>query len=755
MKKDWDSNFKLYELIHGTLYLKAPKKEVDVIGALKRTSDRDKYLLFTKPFINIPNVIVTSKKFPKSISIKDLRNKKVTMVEGYAVLEIIRRKYPWLDIEPCKNDLDGLMKVSFNESDATIIDLPVASYLIEKKGIGNLRVAGYTDIVIDLGFASRKDLPILNTIMDKGLALISQKERDSIYNKWIHLKIKPFYKTREFWMISSGLFGTACFIISLILLWNRTLKKTVKIRTAELAQTNQELIHEISERRQAEEELHHLRNYLSNIIDSMPSVLVGVNDSCKVTLWNKTAELTTGIPAEAVKGELLSEVFPQMASEMEEIIESVRTGKIKHDQKKPRSSENRTRYEDITIYPLIANGVEGAVIRIDDVTKEYELEQQLNHSRKMDAIGQLAGGVAHDFNNMLGGIMSAAQLLKLPKMKLDENGIKYVDMILQASSRAADLTAKLLAFGRKGKIASTALNIHNTIEDAIAILNRTIDKKVRISHKKNAKNSMVVGDSSGLQNALMNLGINASHAMPNGGEIYLETSNILLNKTYCDASPFKIEPGEYIEITIRDTGCGIPLENIRKIFEPFYTTKGPGEGTGLGLAAVYGTIKDHHGAINVYSEVGTGTAFHIYLPCSEGSIEEEQIKTEVLSGTGKILLVDDEEIIRITGKQMLEEMGYTVLLAENGREAVDLFLKLYSEIDLVIMDMIMPEMNGREAFSKLKEIDKNCKVAFSSGFPKYDSLTELRESGLVGFIQKPYRDYELSGLLAEALEVSK
>ncbi len=529
------------------------------------------------------------------------------------------------------------------------------------------------------------------------------------------------------------------------------LEKEVQKRTAELEERMASLKNEIFERKRVEDELRHLRNYLSNIIDSMPSVLIGVDKDGKVTQWNNTAEQTTGITADAAYGKLLSDVFPQMASEMNKITESIRTRETKQEQKRLRLLEKGNIYENVTIYPLIANGVEGAVIRIDDVSKEHELEEQLNHHRKMDAIGQLAGGVAHDFNNMLGGIISAAQLLKSPKRNIGEEGLKFADMILKAAIRAADLTAKLLAFGRKGRISFTYINIHNVIDDTVAILNRTVDKKIQLQVSKDAQNHTVVGDNSGLQNALINIGINAGHAMRDGGEIQIETKNIQLDKTYCDAGPFEIKPGEYIEIEIRDTGCGIPLENFQEIFEPFYTTKEKGEGTGLGLAAVYGTVQDHHGAISVCSEVGAGTSFHILLPCSEEGADFKQTDAEVIAGSGLILLVDDEEIIRTTGKHMLEEMGYEVLPAENGREAVEIFEKRHSGIDLVIMDMIMPEMNGREAFMKMKEVDKNCKIVIMSGFAKDESLDKLREFGLTGFIRKPFVDYELSQLLAEVL----
>ena len=318
---------------------------------------------------------------------------------------------------------------------------------------------------------------------------------------------------------------------------------------------------------------------------------------------------------------------------------------LEYDPKKI-GKDGRTRIIKCISFPIInKNIVEKVVLMHQDMTDEHVLQEQLNHRNKMDAIGQLAGGVAHDFNNMLAGIMSASQLLQSPKRNLDEKSLNYVNMILNASNRAANLTAKLLAFGRKGKIISTTIDVHKLIDDAIEILSKTLDKKISIFVEKNALNHKVVGDNSGLQNSLMNLAINASHAMPDGGELKITTSNISLDETYCNASKFEIEPGEYIQIKIDDNGCGISLENINKIFEPFFTTKEDGKGTGLGLAAVHGMIQDHHGAINVYSEINVGTSFVIFLPNSEKETEEFEVNNTIQKGSGKILLVDDEELI--------------------------------------------------------------------------------------------------------------
>lgn len=509
---------------------------------------------------------------------------------------------------------------------------------------------------------------------------------------------------------------------------------------------------DITKRKLAEKELGRLQNYLSNIINSMPSVIIGIDVDGKITQWNKRAEISTGVPAGDALGKQLSHVLPQRERDMANIMESIRTKQIKTDFNRPKQSEEGQKYESYTIFPLITNGVEGAVIRIDDVTKEYNIVRKLNQSQKMDAIGQLAGGIAHDFNNMLTGIMSAAQLLRSPKQNLNEKGLTYVDMILTSSNRAAELTAKLLQFGREESLAFSDIDLHKIIDDVLAIFKSTLDKKISLEVINESDDTILKGDASAIQNAIMNLGINASHAMPDGGTIQIKTKNIWLEKNYCDASVFDITPGKYMEIEIRDSGTGIPLEHIKKIFDPFFTTKEQGKGTGLGLSSVYGTIQIHHGAITVYSEEGTGTVFHIYLPCSKKTATPSVSDNELIPGTGKILLVDDEAIIRTTGQSMLEDLGYETTLASNGREALEIYKKEDSPFDLVILDMIMPEMNGTEAFNGMKEYNKDCKVIIASGFTKDENIDELKKLGLAGFIRKPFRMSELSKLISEVLE---
>lgn len=386
-----------------------------------------------------------------------------------------------------------------------------------------------------------------------------------------------------------------------------------------------------------------------------------------------------------------------------------------------------------------------------DVTNREKMQEQLLQSDKMKAIGQLAGGIAHDFNNMLGGIMSAAQLLQLPKRNLDKTGLKYVDIIINATERTADLTAKLLAFGHKQSEFLTTVNIHTIINDSFDIFKRTLDKNIVIDIKKDAELYKVTGNSSELQNALINIIINSSHAMLQGGSIEIITKNIIFDKKSNLIGNFNLEPGKYLQIIIKDNGCGISEGNLKKIFDPFFTTKDQGKGTGLGLSTVYGTIEDHKGAVTVNSEVGKGTTFEILLPVSEEIGVSPKTKMKTIQGTGKIFLVDDETIIRSTIKNMLEEMGYDVIVSKDGFEAVEIFKEEHSKIDLILMDMIMPQMNGRDAFYKMKEIDQNCKIIIASGFTQNENLEELKKAGLSGFISKPFNSFDISKLLAEVL----
>jgi len=309
----------------------------------------------------------------------------------------------------------------------------------------------------------------------------------------------------------------------------------------------------------------------------------------------------------------------------------------------------------------------------------------------------------------------------------------------------------LLAFSRKGQRNTVQVRTDTTIHEVISLLERTVDKKITLETRLIAKNTCVIGDPMLLQNALLNLGVNARDAMPEGGVIRFATANVELDAAYCQSAAGNLSPGAYIEISVSDTGVGMTKEIIEHVFEPFYTTKEVGKGTGLGLAAVYGTITDHHGSISIYSEPGIGSIFKIYLPLATEKSMEVVSGEELIHGSGGVLLVDDEELIRVVGQALLEGMGYRVYLAGDGEQALEVYAREKDQISLVILDMIMPNMDGKEALAKLLESDPDIRVLMSSGYHQERIVDELTMLGASGFLQKPYHRKELGLAIARAL----
>jgi two-component system cell cycle sensor histidine kinase/response regulator CckA len=381
--------------------------------------------------------------------------------------------------------------------------------------------------------------------------------------------------------------------------------------------------------------------------------------------------------------------------------------------------------------------------------EKHELETQLQQAQKMESIGTLAGGIAHDFNNILMGIQGNASLmlLKIDSEHPNHEKIKNIEKYVQNGTA---LTKQLLGFARRGKYLLKATDLNEIIDKSSSLFART-KKEIRIHTDLYEDLWTAEVDRGQIDQVLLNLYVNAWQAMSNGGDLYLQTENVILDRSYI--KPYTVEPGRYAKISVSDTGVGIDKETQERIFEPFFTTKEMGRGTGLGLASVYGIIKSHGGYINVYSEKERGTVFTIYLPASakEVLIDEEGSPAMLVKGTGTILLIDDEKMILNVGLELLEELGYTVLSAMSGQEAIDVFQKDQENIDLVIMDMIMPGMGGGETFDRLKEINPAVKVLLSSGYSINGQATKIIRRGCDGFIQKPFNMNQLAEKIQKIL----
>lgn len=383
-----------------------------------------------------------------------------------------------------------------------------------------------------------------------------------------------------------------------------------------------------------------------------------------------------------------------------------------------------------------------------------ESEEKLRQSEKMQAIGQLAGGVAHDFNNQLMGITGYADLLS-EAVKRDPKCLRFVENILLSARRAADLTAQLLAFARKGKYLSVSVDIHKTIQEVIALLSHSIDKQIVIRRHLRADPCVTTGDPTQLQSAVLNLALNARDAMPFGGELIF-TSDVVTfeDPRSWDNPPFDLMPGRYLSIGVSDTGEGMVPEVKRHIFEPFFTTKEQGKGTGMGLAAVFGTIKNHRGAVTVDSAPNKGTSFRILLPLHA----PEELQPEVSTASGspdfaglRVLLVDDEDMVLKVGREMLSYLGCTTRICRNGKEGVKMVQRHPADFDLVILDMVMPEMNGKDAMLRIKKINPALRILLSSGYSMGEKISVHTKDPSIQFIQKPFRLEELSIKMEELL----
>jgi len=394
----------------------------------------------------------------------------------------------------------------------------------------------------------------------------------------------------------------------------------------------------------------------------------------------------------------------------------------------------------------------GVQVIARDVTERKRLEMQLPQSQKMEAIGLLAGGVAHDFNTLLGVICGQCKLISL-QSNLDDGLRTRIEEIAKAAQRAAELTRQLLAFSRKQLLQLNVLDLNAAVTDMAAPLRRLIGEHVTLVTRLAPDLGRIKADPSQIEQVIINLAVNARDAMPQGGTLILETANQELDEEFARHNPLAA-PGWYVMLTVSDTGVGIDKESMAHIFEPFYTTKEMGKGTGLGLATVYGMIKQSGGHIAVHRVPGRGATFAIYFPLVAGEAQTEKSEVRPLTATPRketILLVEDEATLRELVRTCLQQAGYTVLVAEDGYEAMEIASRHPGEIDLLLTDVVMPGLSGLEVARRLREQRPQTKVLYVSGY--LDAATLAPESLGPGaaFLEKPFRLQALTRKLLEVL----
>jgi two-component system, cell cycle sensor histidine kinase and response regulator CckA len=539
------------------------------------------------------------------------------------------------------------------------------------------------------------------------------------------------------------------------------LEELVRERTTDLLETNQQLRDQIRVREEKEQELLRSEEKYRSIIENMENGYYEVDMTGRITFFNEPLAEILGYPADQLKGLHYTRYMDKQTAKTvrRHFAHILRTGQseklVRYAITRPDGTQRNLDASAALIKDNTgtAVGFRGVVLDITDrLNAEMEkkrLEDHLQQVQRLEGIGTLAGGVAHDFNNLLMGIQGNASLMLLEMDPADRNyeKLRSIETCVQAG---ADLTRRLLGFARGGKYMVQPLDFNEVVTSTARMFQRT-RKEISIHEKLESRVWTVMADHSQIEQVLLNLYINAWQSMPDGGHIYIETRNVALDAAF--SRGFDIQPGRYVRISVSDTGSGIDPAIQSRIFEPFFTTKEIGRGTGLGLASAYGIVKNHDGAIDFNTQLGQGTTFYIYLPASDAAASKPApMSANLTAGSETILLVDDEEVIVTVNGPMLEKLGYTVLTAGGGREAIEVFDANHDRIDMVILDMIMPDLGGGAVFDHLKKVRPDIKVLLSSGYSISGQAEEILSRGCAGFIQKPFSLTMLSQKIREILD---
>lgn len=539
------------------------------------------------------------------------------------------------------------------------------------------------------------------------------------------------------------------------------LDQRVAQRTAELVAAN----HSLARRNQ---EIDMFRLLVESVQDY---AIIMLDPQGRVVSWNAGAQRIKGYTAQEILGRHYSVFFPSEADAQRAAATCLSVAAADgHSQDEGwRLRQDGSQFWAHVVITAVSDAA-GRLVGFGEVTRDLterraaelsarraadelkQREDQLRHAQKMEAVGTLAGGVAHEFNNLLQAMQAYTQFA-MEGLPSEDPRYQDLEQVLSAAGRAAGLTRQLLGFGRRQALELANINPNQLVSDVVKLVRPLIGATISVEVGLDEGVGMIHADAGQFQQLLMNLCINARDAMPDGGTLLIKTDDVRLSQRYCDVHP-DVEPGRYLALAVSDTGTGMPPDVVEHIFEPFYTTKEVGKGTGLGLSMVYGLVQQHHGAIRVYSEVGLGTTFRIYLPtvdAGESHPAADNLPARC-GGTETILIADDEPQVHNVYMRVLRAAGYTLLSARDGREAWEMFQAHQDEIDLLLLDVMMPHMSGREVHRRIQDVRPRLPVIFSSGYDPETAHVRFAEDAGLPFLQKPFDPDRLLRAVRQVLD---